>query len=509
MRAVGRSAPFASGIGRQRGQALIYGLFVLIGGLASLLFFFNVGQLSREKTKLVNTADAVAYSAGLIHARALNFNAYSNRALIANEVLIAQMVSIASWAGYAESWAANLPLVHNECVQAANGNYWAGAASLLNFGSDYLVGCALLQQANQNGLVQPVTNLVRTAVGQTVPAIEGFKRLVLLSQEGINRVGATADRILVMTAVARANYQGDGVVSVDMLSPTLPDDWTRMTDGSNRVTSFVRQYPDNERTRFREVTMVATNTDPFIRQRSWTSQSLLPEPGCLSVFRWRQNEVRRRGGTELLGFDEWQAVDTQSFHENYLHRGKLIPIGECRQREIPTGVGGEESFRAGQNQDPGTAPFGDSRARNPSAHGQALSASTGSAMGYSGLPNYYDLNQIWLRDRPDAEPKLLHGVRLTRNRSDLRTTDGNTGQIRTQANSRIGAYDSAVAGDVMAAASASEVFFERPPATQPDNVYGAPLGRPRELGSLFNPYWQVRLASSNAVGEWVRQGVTP
>jgi hypothetical protein len=26
---------------------------------------------------------------------------------------------------------------------------------------------------------------------------------------------------------------------------------------------------------------------------------------------------------------------------------------------------------------------------------------------------------------------------------------------------------------------------------------------------LFNPYWQVRLASSNAVSEWLRQGVTP
>jgi hypothetical protein len=58
---------------------LVFGLFVLIAGLAALFFFFNVGQLSREKTKLVNTADAVAYSAGVVHARALNFNAYARR----------------------------------------------------------------------------------------------------------------------------------------------------------------------------------------------------------------------------------------------------------------------------------------------------------------------------------------------------------------------------------------------------------------------------------------------
>ena len=58
---------------KQRGQALIYGIFVLLVSLATLLFLFNTGQLVREKTKLVNTADAVAYSAGVLHARALNF----------------------------------------------------------------------------------------------------------------------------------------------------------------------------------------------------------------------------------------------------------------------------------------------------------------------------------------------------------------------------------------------------------------------------------------------------
>lgn len=503
MRAFKRSPTLASARGRQRGQALIFGLFVLISGLAALFFFFNVGQLSREKTKLVNTADAVAYSAGVIHARALNFNAYSNRALMANEVLIAQMVSLSSWAGYVESWANNLPAIHPECVAAAQGN-WVGAAGLINFGPDYLLGCALLQQANQNNFVQPAVITTRSGTQAVVLVSEANKRLIQTAQRALNPAGAAAERAVIMNAVARANYQGDGSVSVDLLSPTLPDDWTRMRDGSGGVTPFVRQYPNSERTRFREVTISARDSDAFLRERSWTSRSWLPEPGCLSVFRWRQNEVRRRGGTELLGFDEWQAVDTQSLHENFRRKGR------CRQREIPTGVGGEEAFD--NDQSPGTASFGRSRNDNRAAHSQALSASTGSSMGYSGLPHYYDLNQIWLRDRPNDEPRLVHGVRLTRNRADLRTTDGNTGQIRTQANSRIGAYNSAVAGGEMAAASASEVFFERPPAPNnrpSDNLFGAPSGRPRELGSLFNPYWQVRLAASNAVGEWVRQGVVP
>ena len=53
---------------RQGGQALVYGLFVLIASLSGLIFLFNTGQLSSEKTRLVNTADAVAYSAGVMHA---------------------------------------------------------------------------------------------------------------------------------------------------------------------------------------------------------------------------------------------------------------------------------------------------------------------------------------------------------------------------------------------------------------------------------------------------------
>ncbi|MGV0960700.1 MAG: pilus assembly protein TadG-related protein [Limnohabitans sp.] len=86
----------------QKGQALIYGLFVLTAGLAGLFFLFNTGQLAYEKSKLVNTADAVAYSGGIMNARALNFQAYTNRAMIANTVAIAQLVSLSSWVTYAQ-----------------------------------------------------------------------------------------------------------------------------------------------------------------------------------------------------------------------------------------------------------------------------------------------------------------------------------------------------------------------------------------------------------------------
>ena len=231
---------------------------------------------------------------------------------------------------------------------------------------------------------------------------------------------------------------------------------------------------------------------------------MLPEPGCLRALTIRFNEVRRRGGTELLGFDEWQAVDTQSYHENFLAKGKVL--WSCDRRENVTGYGEQQAYA--NDQSPGSTTFGRSRNDNPRTHGVALSTSSDEYTQYTGLPNYYDLNAVWITGRNrDVPPTLRHGVRVVRARTELRTTDGGNGQIRTRADSRIGAYNSDLAGGEMAAVSASEVFFERP-TSQIDNVFGLRSGRPVELGSLFNPYWQVRLIGTDVTGQWLRQGVT-
>ena len=54
------------------------------------------------------------------------------------------------------------------------------------------------------------------------------------------------------------------------------------------------------------------------------------------------------------------------------------------------------------------------------------------------------------------------------------------------------AYQSALDGGKMTATAAVEVWFARPPDSA-DNDWGQAQGQPRELPSLFNPYWQVRL----------------
>ena len=56
-----------------------------------------MGEQSIEKIKLQNTADAAAYSAAVAEARDYNFSAYTNRAMVANQVAVAQFVGMTSW----------------------------------------------------------------------------------------------------------------------------------------------------------------------------------------------------------------------------------------------------------------------------------------------------------------------------------------------------------------------------------------------------------------------------
>lgn len=82
----------------QRGQALVFTTIVMLVVLLALVTMYSMGQLTTEKMRLQNTADAAAYSSALAQARDYNFSAYTNRAMVANQVVIAQLVGLTSWA---------------------------------------------------------------------------------------------------------------------------------------------------------------------------------------------------------------------------------------------------------------------------------------------------------------------------------------------------------------------------------------------------------------------------
>lgn len=87
---------------QQKGQALVLGIFLVLATVMTAVLMYNNGQTTSEKTRLVNAADAAAYSGAVFVARNLNFLAYTNRAMIANHVAVGHFVSYVSWIRYVQ-----------------------------------------------------------------------------------------------------------------------------------------------------------------------------------------------------------------------------------------------------------------------------------------------------------------------------------------------------------------------------------------------------------------------
>lgn len=72
--------------------------------MVSLNFIYKQGRITSDKMEMQNAADAIAYSISVTEARDLNFAAYINRAMVANEVAIGQLLGLASWAQLVTSY---------------------------------------------------------------------------------------------------------------------------------------------------------------------------------------------------------------------------------------------------------------------------------------------------------------------------------------------------------------------------------------------------------------------
>jgi hypothetical protein len=96
---------------KNKGQTLVLFLGFAAAMVGMLLVAFNSGQATNAKMRAINAADAAAYSGAVYEARMLNFQAYTNRAMVANEVAIAQSVSLRSWVSYVNIFTRNISWV--------------------------------------------------------------------------------------------------------------------------------------------------------------------------------------------------------------------------------------------------------------------------------------------------------------------------------------------------------------------------------------------------------------
>jgi hypothetical protein len=422
---------------RQRGQALVLALGLMLMGGAVLYMMFSAGQVGAAKHRLVNTADAVAWSAASWRARVLNYHAYSNRAIIANEVAIAQAATLASWAEYFESLTRNAAHVGN--VFPPLRPVLEGSAEVAWLASESARSAAAIETAARGA--------------STV----GYKEILQASQEILHLTTHAFGLNAVATEVAKANDAG-------YFAFVLPDEggWSSLTR---------RHTGDDDRRRLAD--LVVASLDPFTANpRSQDIWTPVPSP-CLDFMR-----IRKRGGTALgTGLDRWEAVDTMSFHSRTLTWNL-----RCREREaLALGWGAAESGSL-----PGTGSISGSTggtAINPSAtrSGEQGMSSFGP---YAGMARVRELD--YGRQAGVPYPSSRLGV-VVRQRG---------AEVRTARNRRLGSgrmvVDDAFAGSgtrYVWAMSAAEVYFRRP-AHAPARI---------EYPSLFSPYWQVRLVEPSAM----------
>lgn len=445
----------ASPVCRQRGQALALALVLAVLGAAGLFHMFRTGQTLAHKTRLLNAADAAAFGAAVWRARVLNFNAYSNRAIIAQEVAVAQALTLQSWSRHFAQFSRNAGRMAS--VHPPLAAVFDTLAQTAEAARDLADTTAALEIR------------LRAAPGT------GYKDLLQASQELLTLSAGVFGASAVANEVARAN-------DPEFFAFALPD--------AGAFNAFTRRHesdPDRERLR----DLVVRSLDEFTRGPRETDLVLwgLPSSCVLSLSSpaaWFQM-YRKRGGTVLApGLDRWEAADTASIHDNR-RRGFLGH--RCRRVEwLPLGWGAAEAAREG--------PLGRIVAReggvaiNPVAlafaerelddagGAQASEYVNVAAQGsYSGIARVRELAYENLASR--RFPRTRVAVLARAQASSLFRNPGlerPAGRLRPPG---------AAAGGRLWALAAAQVHFVRPPS--------APLRQ--EFASLYNPYWQARLAT--------------
>lgn len=291
---------------RTTGQALVVVLAFLATLTGGFLVVFSVGQVVNDKVRLVNAADAAAFSAAQWQARSLNYQAYLNRAIVANEVAIAQMVSLRSWSRYMDRTISNASRIGSFVPPMA------ATLQSLERGWDAvdraIAGIAPLEGALSRWNVHVLTNAQALAHQQgTIAAAELVAQVAALQEPRAEVYEAT--RMLQVRNAAQWQH--------------------RFTAPMQRGGGDLRRYSQ----------LLMDSRDGF---SAWRSADLAPEGSPL--------QVSRRGGTDLIGAYAWRGIDTLSAHIDLGFLAQEIPLGwgAAEQRHLPMtqqGIHGNSSRR--------------------------------------------------------------------------------------------------------------------------------------------------------------------
>lgn len=437
---------------RQRGQVLVWTLATAAACVAVFLGVYGVGQANIEKQKMVNTADAAVYSAAMIEARTLNFEAYANRSIVANEVVIAQVVTLDSWLLYMARTAKNIGTILR-FIPYAN-----------------VVGQALVQ----------ASNVIKQVADNALPPIVPFEQGIITAWTAAREAAHVATyetAIETAVGVVKANATSFGGRS-DTIPTITPAGMAALAKNEKSWMDFTKLYAKNDRANAADV--IKRSRDRFSGDDERKGSPLTNINLVISGIE------KTSGGTHLVGYDRWEAQDT-------LDQWTLTIKG--RKYGAPIGWGRATASRNGER--------GNRWNVKGNANGLAYS-STNKITGWLGIPEIRDVVDRKATYDPELDAKakkepnsLTFLIEVAKPRTDVPFASSmGMDKSPTGATGGPGSPDlnERLAGDRVGAVSKALVYFKRPHLR--DDVTARSFFRSddsHEYGSIYNPYWQVRL----------------
>lgn len=459
------------------GQAMVLGMVLVLVLCVGAILLFNTGQVVNKKVQLTNAADAAAYSVAVQQAQAWNFAAYMNRGRVANEVAVAQLISIYSWMNQLNTSAYVLKTVFNILGSIPFPPVAIPARALYII---FNVADRALVQARRS---------YHTLATNAVKVLDEFNGRYAQMAEIAIRYSSRAEAVIVARDVVSANLPQGNVsgLGLGVLAGQLLDaertflDFHRLPRAGQRTAGFDR---------YRNVVM--QSRDRFSWDRG--DRVMLGPIGFASY-----------GGTDMVEYNRWAALDTMQL--------KIKLPWPMDDIDVPVGWGGAQAvdryrgqaflpgIRAGRNNRAGWFSdydrrtygiYGGMNARdavtrlassdpNVSLHGgQARNAYFPR---YNGLRAYHDIKPAAIRT-PDQGPRFtVH--------AEIDIDQARTSPVVGIGSGRM-AMPARLPGTTLSALASAQVYFNRPR----DYALFRRGDDKFEMGSLFSPYWQARLVET-------------
>jgi hypothetical protein len=461
-------------ISKQRGYATVLGVVLMTAIALSVFSLYDVGQVTNDKMHSQNAADAAAYSTAVIVSRDLNFIATTNRAMVANQIAIGQMVGLSSYAHMIEQLTTNIDILAKiTSLIPGVGQIINGITKALDKGAEAMKkafdGAAKLTIPVNNEIIGILSGLQFTF--HTAMFASGVQVFNEVAREN----DPTLETANLVGAYTIGNYMNEYTDTLEY--NTGP----KRRVGNSNSTSALHLKRFNQ---FEEV--VLDSRDPFLKDRSGSY-----------VF----GRIREKGGNEferkVVGNKyawQWTAMDTMNV------RVLCIPIIGCALKApLAWGAGhalngNGKYFNYSRNRG---RRWGHTWSQRAAARLAAIDDGNNNLAKVDGLRPFYDLQEDGLRQSGPAMVAILKkpGTSTRVWKEVAKDINGYNLQPSLDVAEKGG-----IARDQIVTVAKAEPYFVRP-----SDIWRR-SDRREEFGNMYNPFWQPRLVETSAAERLVAMG---